>query len=427
MDDTVIDVRSVSKAYKIYAHPRHRLLEAVLRGRRKYHREFWALRNVALQVQRGSTLGIIGMNGSGKSTLLQVIAGIVEPTSGAVEVRGRIASLLELGSGFNLEFTGRENIMMNGAIIGFSRGEMLERLPKIEAFAEIGDFIDQPVKTYSTGMLVRIAFAAAIQVDPDILIVDEVLAVGDAIFQHRCIRRIRELQEQTKTVLVVSHDMGTVKSICSEAVFLHAGEVQAIGDPSEVANLYHAYVASKETGQGEPVSSPSVSRNANRPVTFRADSTLEQRVGLFRHGTGKASIRNVELLDSQFSPLTAVDFDQEVVLRVHVEFREDVPSCLLGYIFRDRNGTDILGTNTHEENVMLPPRKAGETLVVDFKQRVPLCPGSYSVTTALAPDPASPSYFDWLDNALVLEVLPPPQGKLIHTKVWLPVRITVHS
>ena len=422
-----VDVEGVSKAYRIYAHPRHRLLEALWRGRRVYHRDFWALRNVSVQIRGGSTLGIIGMNGSGKSTLLQVIAGIVQPTHGRVTVQGRVASLLELGAGFNPEFTGRENVMMQGTIMGFRSEEIRERISSIEAFAEIGDFIDQPVKTYSSGMFVRLAFAAAIHVDPDVLLVDEALAVGDAIFQHRCIRRIKELQDQGKTIVFVSHDIGTVKAMCSEALFIAAGEVRAIGDPSDVANLYHAHIAGLETRCGGPTEPVPRAPAASAASVFRADPTFDQRAGFFRHGTGAARIRDVELLDAQFRPLAAADFNQDTILRVHIEFYEDVPTCILGYFVRDRTGTNVIGTNTYEENVPIPPCKSGQTVVVDFRHRLPLMAGTYSVTTALAYNRYSASYFDWIDNALVFEVLPPQHGRIIHSKVWLPLQITVHA
>jgi ABC-type polysaccharide/polyol phosphate transport system ATPase subunit len=421
-----VSVEAVSKAYRIYAHPRHRLLQALWRGRRVYHRDFWALRNVTVQVPRGSTLGIIGMNGSGKSTLLQVIAGIVQPTAGRVAIDGRVASLLELGAGFNPEFTGRENVLMHGAIMGFGRAEMQARLPDVEAFAEIGEFIDRPVKTYSSGMFVRLAFAAAIHVDPEILLVDEALAVGDAVFQHRCIRRIKAFQEGGKTILFVSHDITTVKAICTEVLFLDQGEVRALGDPAKVTDLYHAHVAAVERRHQAALPSSTPAAGGAPAGLFRADPGFDQRVGLFRHGTGVARIRNVELLDADGQPLAAVPFDQEVVLRVHVEFYAEAPVSILGYFFRDRAATNLLGTNTAEEGVELPARRAGETLVVDYRQRLPLAWGTYSVTAALAYRRDAPTYFDWVDNALVFEVLPPPGGKVVHGKVWLPVEITVH-
>jgi len=317
--------------------------------------------------------------------------------------------------------------VMQGTIMGFPPEETRARVPAIEAFAEIGDFIDQPVKTYSSGMFVRLAFAAAIHVDPDVLLVDEALAVGDAIFQHRCIRRIRELQDQGKTIVFVSHDIGTVKALCSEVLFIDAGEVRGIGDPSDVANLYHAHIAGLETKRAEltePVLSIPVTPTSS---VFRANPTFDQRVGLFRHGTGAARIRDVELLDEQLRPLAAADFNQEIVLRVHVEFYQDAPTCILGYFVRDKTGTNVIGTNTYEENTAIPPRKSGETVVVDFRYRLPLMPGTYSVTTALAYNRYSATYFDWIDNALVFEVLPPPDGRIIHSKVWLPLQITTHA
>lgn len=427
MGDAAIDLRSVSKSYRIYAHPRLRLLEALWRGRRCYHQDFWALRDVTFQVEKGRTVGVIGLNGSGKTTLLQVVAGVVQPTQGTVEVTGRVASLLELGAGFNPEFTGRENVLMHGAIMGFDRPEMLRRLPGIEAFAEIGDFIDQPVRMYSSGMFVRLAFAAAIHVDPDVLLVDEALAVGDAVFQHRCIRRIQEFQEQGKTLLFVSHDIGVVKALCSRVVFLHAGEVRGIGEPAEIASVYHAHVAHLEGRHTALPAGPEGFANGTPGGVFRPDPAFDQRVGLFRHGTGAARIRNLEILDSQCRPLAAVGFDQEIVLRAHIEFYEDAPFWILGYYIRDRAGIDVLGTNTYEENIPVPSRKSGDTLVVDFKQHLAVRPGHYSVTLGLAYNRDAPAYFDWVDNALVFEVLPPTTGKAIHAKVWLPVEISLQT
>jgi ABC-type polysaccharide/polyol phosphate transport system ATPase subunit len=424
-----IELETISKAYRIYSHPRHRLMEAVWRGRRRYHEEFWALRDVTFRVPAGTTTGVIGMNGSGKSTLLQVIAGILQPSSGTVRVAGRIASLLELGAGFNPDFTGRDNVVMNGAIMGFTADDMTQRLPAIEQFAEIGDFIDQPVKTYSSGMFVRLAFAAAIHIDPDILLVDEALAVGDAMFQHRCIRKIQEFQTRGKTILFVSHDINAVKSICSQAVFLDGGRVAAIGDAEQVTSQYHAHVAMLESRRADPPGPI----NGDRPaasaarVPFRRDAGFESRANLFRHGSGQARVRNVELLDSLERPVSTAAFDEELLLRVHVEFLEDVDYSILGFFFRDRTGTDLVGTNTHEEGEELPPRRAGETLVVDFRQRVPLAHGTYSVTIGLAYHRNAPVYLDWVDNALVFEVLSPPGGKLIHSKVWLPAGIAIHG
>ena len=425
MSSSAIEVDHVSKAYRLYPTPRHRALELMMLGARRYHTHFWALTDVSLRVRAGATLGLIGNNGSGKSTLLQLIAGIMVPTTGRVSVTGRISSLLELGAGFNPEFTGRENVELYGIVMGMSREEIVERMPAIQAFAGIGEFIDRPVKSYSSGMFVRLAFSAAIHVNPDVLLVDEALAVGDVLFQHQCIRRIRELQASGTTIIFVSHDMGMMRSICTEAVLLERGRVEAHDDPATIANLYHAKTANVEAA-AKASGRPHPNGDGAATVTFRADTNFDDRVRLFRHGTGGARIRQVELLDRQGRPVSSVEFDDEVILRVHVQYFEDAAFSILGFSIRDKTGTDIIGSNTHEENVPLPPRLAGDTVVVDFRQRLPLAGGTYSVSTALAYDRSKPSYFDWVDNALVLTVLPPESGKVIHGKVALPVDIAVH-
>jgi len=420
-----IELEGVSKAYKIYPTPRHQALELLMLGTRSYHKDFWALRDVTLTVERGTTLGLVGNNGSGKSTLLQLIAGITPATTGRVTVNGRVSSLLELGAGFNPEFSGRENVELYGVVMGMTREETVARLPAIAEFAGIGEFMDRSVKTYSSGMFVRLAFSVAIHVEPDILLVDEALAVGDIVFQHQCIRRIRELQSGGTTIVFVSHDMSMLRSLCTDAMLLNAGRVEAKGDPATIANLYHARTAAIEANRSagrEPLSASAPSA----AVAFEAEPGFDEQVRLFRHGTGAAKIRRVELLDTQGRRVVTVGFNEEVTLRVHVEFYEDSPFSILGFSLRDKTGTDIVGTNTCEENITLPLRRAGDTLVVDFCQRLPLVQGTYSVSTALAYDPAKPHYYDWVDNALVLTVLPPESGKAVHGKVWLPVQVVVH-
>jgi ABC-type polysaccharide/polyol phosphate transport system ATPase subunit len=426
MGSTAIEIEGVSKAFRIYPTPRHQLLEILAFGRRTYHRDFWALRDVSLRVEAGSTLGVVGNNGSGKSTLLQLIAGITPATSGRLAVQGRISSLLELGAGFNPEFSGRENVELYAIVMGMSREDVRSRLPAIEAFAGIGEFVDRPVKTYSSGMFVRLAFSAAIHVDPDIMLVDEALAVGDVVFQHQCIRRIREMQADGTTIVFVSHDMAMVRALCTEALLLDGGRVLAHDDPATIANLYHARTAALEAPApaGPGGRGPAA---AGRTVAFEAEPGFDERVRLFRHGSGGARIRRVEVVDLEGRRVTTAEFNEEVVLRVHVEYLEDAPASILGFGLRDKTGTDIVGTNTHEEGVPLPPRRAGDRIVVDFRQHLPLAAGTYSVSTALAYDPARPSYFDWVDNALVVTVLPPASGKVIHGKVWLPAEITVHT
>jgi lipopolysaccharide transport system ATP-binding protein len=307
-----------------------------------------------------------------------------------------------------------------------TREETAARLPVIEDFAAIGEFIDRPVKSYSTGMFVRLAFSAAIHVDPDILLVDEALAVGDASFQHQCMRRIRQLQADGTTIVFVSHDMVMVRAICSDAVLLDGGRVEARDDPATIANLYHARTSAMELPAAVP-REPKPERASPRTIAFHADVDFDTRVRLFRHGSGAARIRQVEVIDAEGRQIDSVEFNEDVILRVHMEYYEDAPFSILGYGFRDKTGTDIVGTNTFEENVTLPARRAGETLVVDFRQRLPLAPGTYSVSTALAYDRSSPRYFDWVDNALVITVLAPASGKSVYGKVWLPVEIAVHT
>src|SRR6476660_9614757 len=243
---TALRVESVSKQYRIYDKPADRLKETLTRGRWKAHREFWALKNISFEVEKGTTTGIVGANGSGKSTLLQIITGTLEPTHGSVSIEGRVAALLELGAGFNPQFTGIENIFMNASLMGFSNAETEQLLPEIANFAEIGNFIYQPLKTYSSGMYIRLAFAAAIAVSPQILIIDEALAVGDAVFQHRCTRRIKEMQENGTTILFVSHDPGAVRALCSRAILLNQGRMEADGPPAEVLARYQKVIMAQE-------------------------------------------------------------------------------------------------------------------------------------------------------------------------------------
>jgi len=252
MSDIAIRVKNVSKKYRLFPSPKERLKEALHPFGKKYHNEFWALKDVSFDVPKGQTLGILGRNGSGKSTLLQVIASVLQPTSGSVEINGRVSALLELGAGFNPEFTGRDNVILNGAIQGIPRDEMIERMPEIEAFADIGEFFDQPVKTYSSGMFVRVAFAAAINVDPDILIVDEALAVGDIAFQEKCYRKLAEFQQQCVSVIFVTHDTSLIEELCNKAVLIDCGGIRYIGDPQDAVNEYDGilYPRNRNIGDG---------------------------------------------------------------------------------------------------------------------------------------------------------------------------------
>lgn len=425
MPEPVIALEDVTKSYKIYRNRRHRAVEMLVPGAPVLHTNFQALRGVTLSIERGETLGLVGVNGSGKSTLLQIIAGIVRQTSGRVAVRGRVSSLLELGAGFHPELTGRENVEVFGTVIGLTIADIRRRLPAIERFAAIGEFIDQPVKLYSSGMFVRLAFAAAIHVDPDILLVDEALAVGDAVFQHQCLLRIREMQANGTTIVFVSHEMGMIKAVCSRVVLLDAGRILEEGGAAEITSLYFARASAQIAQTRSPDAPVTITTSLVEPK-FASDPGFDAQVRVFRHGTGAAQIRRIELLDACGRSTTAVAFNDEAILRVHAEYLADVPTSIIGFGFRDRAGIELIGTNTYEEGVTLPSRTAGSTLVVDFRLRLPLIPGTYSVSSAIAADRYTRAYYDWIDNALIVTVAPSPSGKAIHGQVWVPVDISVH-
>lgn len=391
-------VHSLSKMYKIYSRPSERLKEMILRGRRIYHREFWALRNLSFEVERGTTLGIIGPNGSGKSTLLQLIAGTLEPSTGSVVVEGRIAALLELGSGFNPEHTGRENVYLAASILGIPREEMKERFPQIERFAEISEFIDQPVKTYSSGMYVRLAFATAINVDPDILLVDEVLAVGDAIFANRCIRRIKQLQEQGVTIVFVSHDVGAVKMLCGRAILLNQGQMVADGDPNLMVNRYQEIIMARERAYEQEQGAADLSPI---PVDI-AEEELPPLMYSHRHGDGAAEVLKFQLLNEHRQSIEIVQSGQQLTVRVLVRFYQPHPDPVVGIMIRNRLGVDIYGTNTELEKIKFGPCAPGEVVEVTYSFECWLTPGEYTLTTAT--HTVEGMSHDWLDDVLAFRV-----------------------
>lgn len=395
---TALRVENVSKQYRIYEHPGDRLKETLTRGRWKWHREFWALRDISFEIEAGTTTGIIGPNGCGKSTLLQIITGTLEPTHGGVWSEGRVSALLELGAGFNPEFTGVENVFMNGALIGFSRREMTEMLPRIERFAELGDFLYQPVKTYSSGMYVRLAFAVAISVEPQILIVDEALAVGDAVFQHRCMRRIKEMQEAGVTILFVSHDPAAVRALCSRAILLNQGRMKADGKPVDVLNQYQKIIMAREEAY-----------DANEPadVEPEPEAPLEELPEAlqynYRHGDGTAQIRGVQLSDAMRRRVELIETGETLMVRVRIHFNADVEHPVCGLLIRNRHGIHIYGTNTELQGIDFGPVKQGEQVEATFTFDCWLAPDTYTVTLAVhSVDAIS---FDWLDDVLFFQVV----------------------
>ncbi|HZB47338.1 MAG TPA: ABC transporter ATP-binding protein [Pyrinomonadaceae bacterium] len=391
-------VERVSKQYRIYGRPGDRLTESLTRGRLKRHREFWALKEVSFEVEAGTTVGVVGPNGCGKSTLLQIIAGTLEPTHGGVWREGRVAALLELGAGFDPEFTGVENVYMNAALMGLTRRETDRLFPDIERFAEIGDFLRQPVKTYSSGMYVRLAFAIAASVEPDILVIDEALAVGDAVFQHRCLRRLKELQERGTTVLFVSHDAAAVRALCSRAILLSAGRVLADGKPADVLNRYQKIIMEREEAYDE--AARAARDGEERPTD--EDETFTPPTSTFRHGDGSAEIVGAELLDATRRAVAVVETGESVTVRVRARFHADVESPVIGFLIRNRHGIHVYGTNTKEQQVDFGAVRRGETVEVVFAFDCWL--GIDQFTVALAVHSRDGVSYDWMDGVIFFRV-----------------------
>jgi len=382
----VISVQNVSKVYHLYRHPFDRLLAGFSFGERRAP-EFWALRNINLRVEKGEVFALLGPNGSGKSTLLQVITGILQPTSGRVLCTGRIAALLELGAGFNPEFSGRENVYLNGEIMGLSRKEMDRAFPQIEAFADIGRFIDRPVKEYSSGMYVRLAFSAAIHIDPEILIVDEALAVGDAIFASRCIRKLEELRQRKATVLLVSHDLGLVKRLSDRAAFMLEGRVVMEGTPKDAVNRYIGFVLDRERAAKE---------NETPAEGVASNSS-------FRHGDGSSRILDVQLLNRAGEPCRVFRPGESLIIRIQVVFEQAVANPVIGILIRNRIGMDVFGTNTRLERIDLGEFDPGEKLEVEFELDCLLSRQDYTLT--VASQHWNGLSQDWLDDVVDFQVI----------------------
>ncbi len=395
-EEIAISLKNVSKCFKRYDRPVDRLKEILLPNK-SYAQEFWALRDISFEIMKGDTIGIIGRNGAGKSTLLQMICGTLTPTSGKVQVNGRVAALLELGAGFNPEFTGRENVYMNGAIMGLSRTEVDERFDNVAAFADIKDFIDQPVKTYSSGMYVRLAFASAIHVDPDILIVDEALAVGDMFFQAKCMSRMRRMTESGVTVLFVSHDTSSVKGLCQRGVFLENGELKKIGKASEVVAIYISLMhgeINQELKKHSAIEEESI-RERNQDINTISPKFLTSNIfvsldkeiqfpdNIHRYGDGGVRILDVKLINSNQNITNSLEFNEKYSIQVSLRFEISLPSFCVGYSFRDLKGQQVVGSVTTVENVSLPPVLAGDTYIVEINGINPLHAGTYTMAVGV--------------------------------------------
>ncbi|MDO9104110.1 MAG: ABC transporter ATP-binding protein [Methylovulum sp.] len=400
--DVAISVSNLSKRYEIYDTPSDRLKQFVLprlqRQAKHYFREFWALQNVSFEVKKGETVGIIGRNGSGKSTLLQIICGTLSPTSGSIRTNGRIAALLELGSGFNPEFTGRENVYLNAAVLGLGKDEIDRRFDEIAAFADIGMFIDQPVKTYSSGMYVRLAFSVIAHVDADILVVDEALSVGDAVFNQKCMRFIRAFQEHG-TLLFVSHDMGAIQNLCKSALWLGHGQVQQTGTSKDVAEAYLHYTLQEVYGDKVKLSSTSAGDGPahaselqveDKPVLaidYGSKLTItDNSPNATGWKTGAAEIVSLSL--EKLGPGSEASFEggEKVCVIIRAKAHGMLESPILGFVLRDRLGQDMFGENTLSSTA-IRPRKVmpGQEFIGEFVFRLPMLPnGQYAVMASVA-------------------------------------------
>lgn len=406
-----LSIEGVSKQYRIYDHPGDRLKESLTRGRWKCHREFWALSDINFEIEAGTTTGIIGPNGSGKSTLLQIITGTLEPTHGSVFSDGRIAALLELGAGFDMDFTGIENIFMNASLLGFTRRETEALLPEIERFAEIGSFIHQPVKTYSSGMYVRLAFSIAVSTAPQILIIDEALAVGDAVFQHRCTRRLKEMQESGVTILFVSHDPGAIRALCSRAILLNGGRIEADGKPTEALNRYQKLIMAREaaydTSQQQPASPQTSDEEEVESASLTEEASAEPSPPqgyMYRHGDRSAEFLGVEILDgARQQTIEVVESGAPILLRERVVFHTDIDEPVCGFLIRNRHGIHLYGSNTDLLGMTLGAVRRGEGLEVTFALNCWLASGLYSLTVAV--HTREGVSLDWIDGVSYFRVV----------------------
>lgn len=381
-----VRVAHLGKAYRQYGNRWARVAEWMLPGNKPRHALKWVLRDVNFTVHPGEAVGIVGINGAGKSTLLKLITGTAQPTSGSVEIRGRVSALLELGMGFHPDFTGRQNVVMAGQLLGLSMEDITRLMPGIEAFAEIGSYIDEPVRVYSSGMQVRLAFSVATAVRPDVLIVDEALSVGDAYFQHKSMDRIREFGKLGTTLLIVSHDAAAIQALCNRAIFLNNGKLELQGDPQAVMDYYNAMLA--ERGN----------QNVQQRVTEAGTQTIS--------GTGEATMVAIALRDAKGAPVEVVDVGQPVTLEISVEVHAPIHNLVLGYMIKDRLGQPMFGTNTHYLQSVEKDVPAGSRLTWSFSFDANLGEGTYSIATALHDSASHLSHnYEWRDLALVFQVV----------------------
>lgn len=372
-DEIAISVRNLTKKYRIFGHPGDRIKQALTLGKMRFHQEFTALQDVSFEIKKGETVGIIGRNGSGKSTLLQLICGILKPTSGEVQVNGRISALLELGAGFNPEFTGRENVYFQGALMGFTKAQMDERFDNIAAFADIGEFIDQPVRTYSSGMYVRLAFAVAVNIEPDILIVDEALSVGDYAFRVKCLRHVKSMIKGGCSTIMVSHDFDTIKNLCNRAMWLKGGTLKAYEASGKVCDEYvkEALVNDKCESGGQIIKT--TDRNASCASIIRVEVEPQ---------TGKVCM-----------------YGEEICVRIRYRANIPLERLVVSFYIKDLHHLEVIGSNSEYEGILIGPLGENTLGRVEFSFRNPLRAGQYEVTALLADSVTGSKFYDWIDHA----------------------------
>ena len=401
-----ITISNLGKAYKQYHSRWGQLAEWILPFSRKRHKLKWVIEGINFTVKPGEALGIIGINGAGKSTLLKMITGTTQPTTGSIYMKGRVAAMLELGMGFHPDFTGRQNAYMAGQLLGYSADEITNLLPSIEAFAEIGDYIDQPVRIYSSGMQMRLAFSVATAHRPDILIVDEALSVGDSYFVHKSFGRIKEFREQGTTLLIVSHDKGAIQSICDRAILLNAGRLEMEGEPEVVMDYYNAMLADLEN------------RNVRQEVS---ETGKIQTIS----GTGEAFVQSIKLLNEINEPVDMINVGQSVQLKIVIKAKDPLPELVLGYMIKDRLGQPIFGTNTFHLKKVLNDVSAGAVIEYLFQFEANLGPGTYSIATAIHTNETHiAKNYEWKDLALVFNVVNLDKNTFVGS-TWLPPELTV--
>lgn len=410
METIAIRAQGLSKVYRLYDKPTDRLKESLSVIKKDYHKDYYALDKVDFEVKKGDVVGIVGTNGSGKSTLLKIITGVLNATEGELQVNGKVSALLELGAGFNPEYTGIENIYLNGTMMNKSREEVEAEMEEIIRFADIGDFIHQPVKTYSSGMFVRLAFAVATNIKPDILIVDEALSVGDINFQMKSINKIKELISQGTTVLFVSHDIITIKTLCNKALYLDKGKMITYGDSGEVCDLYLSN-QNKKTGLiTKAISKEEMTKRIDK-LDDLENKEFMSKANEVREGNGKAIIKNIIVEDEHGNRKLEFYYKEKITIKIFFEVQEDIESIVIAFYLRNRNQLELIGTNSVYENIEIKGLEKGSKHMISYTFDNYLQEGEYGITSILADNIPTTQFYDNVSNVIIVKSYDLPMQK----------------